>query len=146
MLSSWVPSHVVSQHKHSRLWTEATVLLLAHHSLWVTNLELELACLKIRSSDRDRRLSISWVLQKNPLSLCSSSPSSWHAPFPLHLLFSCIPDFSLQPGHWGRFRLMLCALSQAVILLTVLLPSDVCWGSSSPGTVSLHGSSFTLLW
>ena len=87
MLSGWVSSHVVSQHKHSRLWVEATVLLLAHRSLWVTNLELELACLKLRSSDRDRWLSVSGVLQKNPLSLCSPSASSWHVPFPLHLLF-----------------------------------------------------------
>lgn len=46
-------------------------------------LGLELACLKIRFSDRDRWLSAESC--KNPLSLCSSSPSSWHVPFLLHL-------------------------------------------------------------
>lgn len=116
MQSSWVPSHVVSQHKRGRLWVEATVLLLAHRSLWVTNLELELACLKIRSSDRDRWLSVSWVLQKIPFPW-ALQPIFLACALPSASLFSCIPDFSLQPGHWGRFRLMLCALSQTVISL-----------------------------
>lgn len=95
-----VPNHPTtpSQHKNSQFvnkdnsYTNRLKLWLLAQ-LWVTNLGLKLALWKQGiPTQRDHcQFSLPKILLPG-----SSSPSPWHAPFPVHLLLPCVPGFTQQ--------------------------------------------------